>query len=101
MSSKAEIYPMIELNTVFEQIPDTPWNTVEDEAVILNMESGHYYTLNEVGRFVWENIDGQNTLNDILQKILSTYNTGSKEGKEDLLQIVEELAKEKLIRKKE
>jgi len=100
-ADKAAIYFMIELSTIFEQIPDTPWNTVEDEAVILNMESGHYYTLNEVGRFVWENIDGINALSNILQSILDTYKTGEEEAKEDLLQIVEELLKEKLIRKKE
>jgi len=89
---------MLELDKIFERMPETPWENIGDEAVILNMESGCYYSLNELGRFIWENMDGSMTLNNILQKVLEEYEVGADEAKEDLSKIVEELLKENLAR---
>ncbi|MCL6554092.1 MAG: PqqD family protein, partial [Firmicutes bacterium] len=38
-------------------------------AVLLNLESGAYYGLNEVGVMVWNLLDGTRTLEDVLHEL--------------------------------
>jgi hypothetical protein len=75
---------------------DTPWNIVDEEVVLLNLDSGHYYSLNESGRRIWELLDGKNTIPDIVNIICNEFDIGQKEAAEDINNLIDELLKEKL-----
>lgn len=75
---------------------DTPWNIVDDEVVLLNLDSGHYYSLNESGRRVWELLDGENTIPDIINAICEEFDVEEQEATKDINTLIDELLKEKL-----
>lgn len=75
---------------------DTPWNIVDDEVVLLNLDSGHYYSLNNSGRHIWELLDGKNKISDIIQAICTDFEVEPNEATKDVNILVDELLKEGL-----
>jgi Coenzyme PQQ synthesis protein D (PqqD) len=46
---------------------------VEGDSVLLDIDSGEYFTLNEVGGRVWELCDGADTVDAIIETICAEY----------------------------
>ena len=69
---------------------------LDDELIILDLESGLYHSLNEIGSFIWEEIKNTNPSCDDLKKSISQKYTGENII-EDLSKFLEELKEKKLI----
>ncbi|MFQ5647005.1 MAG: PqqD family protein [bacterium] len=80
---------------------ETPWNVVDDEAVLLNLESGHYFSLNETARFVWERCDGKHNLEDILSELCRQFEVTRKQAAADIEKLTKELLEEGLLVRQE
>lgn len=61
------------------------------EAVILNLKSGVYHGLNEVGASVWSLIQEPHTVSDIKQTLLSEYEVEAEQCQNDLMALLEGL----------
>jgi len=70
---------------------------IDQEAVILNLDNGYYYSLNEVGTIIWESINRKMSLSEILCFLEEKYHLPKENLKKDLLELVKDLEKEKLI----
>ncbi len=88
---------MIEHQQVMKKATDTPWNVIDEEAVVLNLDSGHYYILNETGCRIWELLDGEKTVANIAGHISLEYEVTEETAAGDIVRILEELLEEKLI----
>jgi hypothetical protein len=55
------------------------------------------YSLNEVGTLIWELIDGEKTVNQIVEEICIVYDVRPEEAKKDTLEFVRSLEEEGLI----
>ncbi len=88
---------MIGQQQVLRKAQDTPWNVIDEEAVVLNLDSGHYYILNETGCRIWELLDGENTVADIATQISQEYDVTNKTVTSDITKILAELLGEKLV----
>jgi hypothetical protein len=64
---------------------------LEGEAVILNLESGVYFGLNEVGTRIWALIQQYSSLRKVLEAIQQEYDVAPQTLESDLLQLVEQL----------
>ncbi len=82
---------------IFRKKNDTPWNVIDDEAVVLNLDSGHYYILNETGCRIWELLDGKSSIDDIADKICQEYEVDRNAAQKDTVRIISELEEEKLV----
>ena len=69
---------------------------LDDELIILDLESGLYHSLNEIGSFIWEEIKNKNPSCDDLKKLISQKYFGENII-EDLSKFLEELKEKKLI----
>jgi methyltransferase-like protein len=49
------------------------------------------YTLNETGAFIWEQIDGRKSVNDIIAALLCEYETDERTATDDVLSFLEEM----------
>ncbi|MBI2434572.1 MAG: PqqD family protein [Candidatus Hydrogenedentes bacterium] len=47
--------------------PDTVHETFDNEAVLLNLKSGNYYSLNEMGTVVWTLVESGNTISSMVE----------------------------------
>jgi hypothetical protein len=56
------------------------------------------YTLNELGTMIWELIDGQKTVNQIIEEICIAYDVSPEEARKDSLEFLESLEEAGLIR---
>ena len=69
---------------------------LDDEVIILDLESGLYHSLNEIGSVIWEEIKDKNPSYDDLVKSLSKKYIGENISKDSDL-FLEELKEKKLI----
>jgi len=57
---------------------------LEGEEIILDMESGQYFGLNEVGQFIWKQLERPCSFRVILRSMLSEYDVTEEECRSDL-----------------
>ena len=69
---------------------------LDDELIILDLESGLYHSLNEIGSVIWEEIKDKNLSCDDLIKSISQKYVGENISKDSEL-FLEELKEKKLI----
>ncbi len=75
------------------------YRIIDNEAVILNLDNGYYYSLNSVGTQIWQAVDKQKNLSEILGLLKEEYQLAEKQLENDLMELVRDLEKEKLIKK--
>jgi len=64
---------------------------VDNETVLLDLESGMYFGLDGIGKFIWEAIGQGQTLGEIAADIASEYDVDRKSAQADVLQFASEL----------
>jgi hypothetical protein len=70
---------------------------VAGEALVINLSSGDYYSLDGIGTHIWENIDGTRTVRDLMELIVDEYDVGRDQVVADVLRLVEQLTDEGLV----
>lgn len=88
--SPAHMYPM--------KSERVTWRSLEGESVLLNLETGIYFTLNETGTAAWELFDGTVSLAEIGQLLCRRFEVDLEQVKSDLAELVGELRREGLVR---
>jgi hypothetical protein len=76
---------------------DVHHTVLEGEAVLLNLDSGFYYSLNQVGTMVWDLFKQGQSLAQILSAICERFAVAEKVAEADLLAFVKRLCQEGLI----
>ena len=76
---------------------------IEGELIIVPLVSGigdmedELYTLNKIGRAIWDKLDGKKTLKDLVKDLSAEYDAPIKEIEEDVIGLVEELFKRRML----
>lgn len=70
---------------------------LDGEVIILGYKSGAYYSLDQVGGFVWELLQDPRKVSDLRDAILEEYDVELAQCERDLLALLEELAGKQLI----
>ncbi len=70
---------------------------LENESVLLNLETEHYYGLDEVGTRMWQLLDEHGDVGVVLERLLAEYDVDEATLRRDLTNLVDELAEEGLI----
>jgi hypothetical protein len=65
--------------------------------VLLAVDSGTYYELNDVGSYVWGVCDGTRTLAEIVALVVEEYDAPPEAAEADVRALVDELARERLL----
>jgi len=76
----------------------TAFRIINDEAVILDLKSGVYYSLNEVGSRIWDLCNGTNNLNDITKIICEEFEVEEDTASKDVLEILNDFLQERLLK---
>lgn len=71
--------------------------TVGEEAILINLTTGSYYSLNDTGTMFWELLDGQRTIADCARLIAAEYEVEAAEVEADLLELAADFKQEGLI----
>ncbi len=86
-------------------MPDTRWKksqhcidrSIDGETVLLDLKTGIYYSLNEVGSAVWRILQSGATAAEIAEIVSSDYDVEPNTVRADINELLNDLASEKLI----
>ncbi|CAG7915101.1 Coenzyme PQQ synthesis protein D [Mammaliicoccus sciuri] len=71
------------------------YRTLKGEPYLLNGRNA--FKLDEVGKVIWESIDGEKDLNEITEIVAKKFNIYFKDIEKDIKEFIEELKKNELI----
>jgi hypothetical protein len=77
--------------------PNAAHQGVGDEAILINLNTGSYYSLNDTGTKFWELLDGQRTIASFDQLIAAEYEVEAEVVEGDLLELAADFEQEGLI----
>lgn len=74
-----------------------PWQSYEDETIVIDPTKQFSYEFGHVGTFIWNQIDGNASLADILKNLCTEYDVEEVEAQNDLYEFIDQLKSEQLI----
>jgi len=77
--------------------PNATFQTVAADTILIHLQTGTYYSLDEVGTVFWNLLDGQKTVGECATAIASEYAAPVEAITTDLLEVAGELFKEGLL----
>jgi ABC-type Fe3+-hydroxamate transport system substrate-binding protein len=88
---------MVTKDSVGRYAKHVAWRKVDDEVVILDLETSVYFSLNETASDIWELIGKGLSEEDIAEEVADRYGQKAASVKKDVAALVKKLKKEKLI----
>lgn len=90
------------LNKIPKKEEELAWRIIEDEAVVIapeeNVEEAEsVYIFNKTATKVWDFIDGKNSVDNIIGKIMDLYDAENEKIKNGVVKIIKKMYKEKFI----
>ena len=76
---------------------DVVCKDMDGKSVLLDLKSGGYYTLNEMGSFVWSLLEGKATPARIAQAVTESYEIDPETAEKDISDLISSLRKEGLV----
>jgi len=73
------------------------WETIDNEGVLLNLNNGNYFSLNEVGLTIWEEVAENKAIDKVASTIAKKYAVSSKQALSDVLSFMDQLLKQGLV----
>ncbi len=70
---------------------------VDDELVILDVPSGRYFGLNDVGAFVWDQLEHDCSLDDLLAAVIVEYDIDRQQASRDIDELINQLVEGGLV----
>lgn len=88
---------MILLSDIVEANADLMMADLEGEAVLLNIQSGRYFGLNEVGTSIWSLIKEPQSVSEILGALSQIYDAPAEALHHDVLTFLNDMEKRSLL----
>ena len=77
--------------------PTVTHETIDGEAVIINLDSGNYYSLIEVGSFIWGLVEKGASASEVQNSVLQTYQGNAQDIDRGVQELLAQLQQENLI----
>ena len=89
----------MDLNKKYSTFDDNiDYRVIGNKTVILNINTAYFYTLDEVGTVMWKELVKKKTLAEIESLIMEEYDVSEEELRHDIVELVAEMEKEKLLK---
>ena len=72
-------------------------DVIDGEAIIINLATGVYYSMQGIGGEIWSMIDGQRSADAMVQAIVAAYDVDADQARDDLHAVLRDLFSEGLI----
>lgn len=70
---------------------------LEESVAILNQTTGTFYTLDEVGKFIWRHLEQRTTIRSLRDAVVTAYDCDPATAANDIQMLVEDLHTARLI----
>ncbi|MFI5349994.1 MAG: PqqD family protein [Elusimicrobiota bacterium] len=82
---------------VYKHADHVSWRRVEDEVVILDLDSSDYFSLNDVGALIWERLGKGETSEQILDSVCGEFDVAPEKALKEMQALVKQLTGKKLL----
>ena len=76
---------------------NTTFQVVANEAILIHLNTGTYFSLNKVGTEFWQMLDGEQTIQAHAATLAVKYNVEAAMVAADLLELAEKMAADNLL----
>ena len=73
------------------------WDEIDGETLIINVETGYYFSLDGVGSLIWNMLAAGVEERDIVARIVSEFDVEESTARTDLQSLVDALLSEELV----
>jgi hypothetical protein len=88
---------MLQLDSVPRHTEAVICRFVGDEAIVLNLDSSYYYSLDPIGSEIWAMCDGTHSVQSMLDQVCTEYDVDWDQARRDVLELIDDLQREELI----
>ena len=82
---------------VLQRSEKATFEVVADEAILIHMENGAYFSLNRLGTEFWEMLDGQSPIRTHARSMARKYQVTDERVETDLLELSDRLLQADLV----
>ena len=87
----------MELNTVLTRNPEVAYRIYDGQATVVLPGRSEINVLNEIGSLIWDRIDGERTVGQILEAVLDAYEIDSEQARSDMLDFLSSLQEHGMV----
>ena len=87
----------ISIESSLKRDPDQIFSKVDHEVIMLSLNEGKYYALNEVATRIWELIEKPIIVKDLIKKLYTEFDVSSNVCEKDTLELLNDLHEQGLI----
>ena len=88
---------MTDTNTIFKQTDRSLTQPSPENLILLHLDSGEYYALDEIGARIWTLCDGIRPLYQIVNTICDEYDAPTEVVQQDVTELLEDLSRAMLV----
>jgi hypothetical protein len=87
----------LKANQIIQLKEDLLTSKIGDEIVLMTIESGKYFSINQVGSQIWEMIKKPVTAEDVCKELIQEYDVGMEQCLNDTLSFLDKLHHDGLL----
>ncbi len=84
-------------NSILKKQENIVHSVMPTGVILLNLDTGYYFSTNETGSRIWELCDGINSADEIVTEISNQSQTSPTEISNDIMELLESMFKENLL----
>lgn len=88
---------LVGLDTIISQKEDIDVSDLNGEKVMMDLDKGKYFMLNETGSVIWDKITNERCASEIIDAIINEYDVDRDTCENKVLEYLEQLRHEELI----
>ena len=83
--------------SVISQVEEIVASDIDGETVMMSIESGKYYGLDDIGSRIWEFIEKPIKVSDLIDTLLERFDVDRETCEKDVLKFLNELNEDKIL----
>jgi coenzyme PQQ synthesis protein D (PqqD) len=84
-------------SVLWQKNPALAWREIDDATVIISPSESVMHELNDTGSFLWKNIDGHKSAEDLAALLAENYEVAPDTALTDTQSLLEEMSSRKLL----
>lgn len=84
-------------NTILSRRAGLMTADMNGSAVMMDIATGKYYNLGEVGGRIWELLEEPTTIAGLVEQLTAEYNVSAEQCREDILPFLKKLVQQRLL----
>lgn len=87
----------IGLDTIIQRRSDLLFNEIDGEVVLLSVENGEYYGMDQVGTYIWKLLEYPHNFKYILNNLINKFDVTEERCKADTSLFLDELMEKRIL----